>query len=75
MLVGTSATSLMLTGATLRDEFQGPPPPTLRHPIIHHFVRAGLCRAQIKHNDQFRRELTNWRVLGSAQPRIPWDAN
>ena len=52
---GTSATSLMLTGATLLDDVQGPPPPPpKRHPIIHHFGHAGLCRAQIKHPDQFR---------------------
>ena len=29
-----------------------PPPP--RHPLILHFVHAGLCRAQIKHIDQFQ---------------------
>ena len=50
---GTSATSLMLTGATLPGNVQGPPPPK-RHPIIHHFGHAGLCRAHIKHIDQFR---------------------
>ena len=54
MPVGTSATSLMLTRATLRDDVQGTPPPPQRHPIIHHFVRAGLCRAEIKQVDQFQ---------------------
>ena len=51
VLVGTS-TTLILTGATLLDDVQGTPPP--RHPIIHHFGHAGLCRAQSKHNDQFQ---------------------
>ena len=49
----TSAISLMLTGATLPDDVQGTPPPP-RHPMFHHFGHAGLCRAQIKHIDQFR---------------------
>ena len=42
--VGTSATSLLLMSK------EPPPPP--RHPIIHHFGHAGLCRAHIKHRDQ-----------------------
>ena len=50
---GTSATSLLLTGATLPHDVQGTPPPP-RHPIIHHFGHAGLCRAHIKHIDQFQ---------------------
>ena len=51
----TSATSLMLTGATLPDDVQGtPPPPAKRHPIIQNFGHAGLCRAHIKHIDQFQ---------------------
>ena len=51
--VGTSTTSLPLTGATLPHDVQGTPPPP-RHPIIHHFGHAGLCRAQIKHFDQYQ---------------------
>ena len=51
---GTSAISLTVTGATLRDDVQGTPPPPPRHPIIHHFGHAGLCRAHIKNVDQIR---------------------
>ena len=64
----TFATSLLMIGATLPDDVQGTPPPPPRRPIMQHFVRAGLCRAQITHNDP-------WRVLGCAEPGILWDAN
>ena len=50
--LGTSANSLLMTGATLPDDVQGPPPP--RKPLIHHFDHAWLCRAQIYHIDQFQ---------------------
>ena len=53
VLVGTSATSLMLICATLPDDVQRTPPPP-RHSICHHFVRAGLRRAQIQHIDRFQ---------------------
>ena len=61
--VGTSATSLLLAGATLLDNVLGPPSPA-GHPLIHHFGLAGLCRAQIKHIDQFQySESTTWPPL------------
>ena len=72
--VGTSATSMLLTGETLLDDVQGPPPP--RHPTIHHFGHAGLCRAQIKHIDQFRPSNYQLESTGLRSPRshaVPGD--
>ena len=51
MPVGTSATLLLMTGATRLMMSKQPPP---RHPMVHHFVRVGLCRAHIAHNDPFQ---------------------
>ena len=48
--VATSATSLLMTGETLPDGVQAPPPPP-RHPLIHHFGHVGLCRAEVEHID------------------------
>ena len=53
MPIGTSATSLLMTGATLPDDVQGTPLPR-GYPKIYHFVRARLCRARVQHNDQFQ---------------------
>ena len=66
--VGTSATSLMLTSATLRDDVKGPPP---KHPLIHHFVHAGLCRAQIKHIDRFRPSYYQFENTGLCRAQDP----
>ena len=68
--VGTSATSPLLTGATLLDDVQGTPPPP-RHPIIHHFGHAGLCRAQIKHIDQFQPSSYQLESTGLCRPQYP----
>ena len=54
VLVGTSTTSLLMTCATWPDDVQGTQSPPSKTPMIHHFVRAGLCRAQIPHNDPFQ---------------------
>ena len=50
-LVEASATSLLSTGAALRNDVPRPPPPHI--PFICQFGHAGLCRAQMKHSDQF----------------------
>ena len=64
--VGTSATSLMLTGATLPDDVQGP-----KHPLILHFVHAGLCRAQIKHIDRFKPSYYQLESTGLCRAQDP----
>ena len=46
-----SATSLLLTGTTLPDDVPAPPPDT---PFICQCGHAGLCRAWMKHSDQFK---------------------
>ena len=73
MRVGTCATPLMLTGATLPNDVQGPPPP--RHPLNLHFVHAGFAEPNSITMTIFSRHSTNMRILGSAEPRIQWNAN
>ena len=51
--VEASATPLLSTGTTLRDDVPGPPPPP-DTPFICQFGHAGLCRAVKKHIDQFQ---------------------
>ena len=51
------------------------PPPPPGHPLIHHFVMLGSAEPRLRELTNFRRHITIWRVLGSAKPRIPWDAN
>ena len=46
-----------------------PPPP--RHPLIHHFVRVGFCRAQIHHIDRFHPSYYQIETTGLC---IAWDA-
>ena len=71
--VGTSATSLQLTGATLLDDVSGPPP--TRHPLIHHLAMLGSAEPKSSTLTNFSCHVTNLRVLGSAEPRIPRNAN
>ena len=70
VLVGTSATSLMLTGATLPYDVEGTPPPP-RHPMIHHFVGAGLCRAYSQHIDQFEPSIYQLESTGLCRAHDP----
>ena len=51
--VEASATSLLSTGTTLPDNFPRPPPPTTTR-FICQFGHGGICRAQMKHIDQFQ---------------------
>ena len=46
-----------------------PLPP--KHPLILHFGHAGLYTAQIEYIDRFEPHITNLRVLGSAERKIP----
>ena len=71
---GTSAISLMLTGATLPDDVQGTPPPK-DTPEFTILVMLGSAEARSSTLTNFSRQVTNWRVLGFADPRIPWDSN
>ena len=48
---------------------------TAAHPIILHFGHAGLCEAEIEHINQFQPSYYQFESMGSAEPRIPWDAN
>ena len=52
VLVGTSAILLLVNGAILPDDVQGPPPPP-GHPLGLHFVHGGLCTTQVEHIDRF----------------------
>ena len=72
MPIGPSATSIVMTSATLPDDVQGTPPPP-RHPLNHHLGHAGLCTAQVKHINQFQTSYCH--LLSPGEPRIPWDAN
>ena len=67
--VGISANSLLMTGATLPDDVQGPPPPQI--PLIHHFGHAGLCRAEIQHIDEFRPSSYQFQSIGPCRAHNP----
>ena len=73
--VATSATSLMLTSATLPDNGQGTPPPPQNTPYFSILVM--MCSAQPRSSTltNFSPHATNLRALGCAEPMIPWDAN
>ena len=70
MLVGTSATLQLLTGATLPDDVQGPPPPprTLHNSPFWNF---GLYKPQIKHIDQFRPSYYQFESTGLRRAKVP----
>ena len=74
MPVGTSATSLLMPSAPLPDDVQGTPPPqdTPKFTIL---FLVGSAEPRSSTMTNFSRQVTNWRVLGSAEPRIPWDGN
>ena len=40
------------------------PPPPPGHPLIHHFGHAGLCRAEVKHIDQFQTSYYHLVIVG-----------
>ena len=52
-----------------------PPPHPPRHPLIHHFGPLGSVEPKSSTLTNFNRHITNFRVLGSAEPRIPRNAN
>ena len=74
--VETSATSLLLTGATLPDDVRGPPPPPQRHPLhLQFLVMRGSAEPGSSTLTNFSHHITNLIVLGSAEPMIPRNAN
>ena len=75
MPIGTSATSLLLTGATLLDDVQGPPPPPHTHTLILYFGHAWLCRAEIKHIDQFQPSYYQFESTGLCRAQDPVGCN
>ena len=46
-------------------------PPPQRHPKIYHFVRAGLCIAEVRHNDQFQPSSYESKSTGLCRARDP----
>ena len=70
MPVGPSATSLLMTGATLPDGVQGNPPPP-GHPLIHHLGHAGLCKAQVNHINQFQTSYYHLVRMGLCRAQDP----
>ena len=74
MPVGTSATSLLLTGATLPDDVLRPPPP-LGTPYFTVLFILGSAEPRSSTLTDFGRHITNFRGLGSAKPTIPGNAH
>ena len=63
----------MLTGATLLDDVEGPPPPPKDVPQFTILFVLGSAEPKSSTLTDFSHRITNLRVLGSAEPRIPWD--
>ena len=74
MPVGTSVTSLPMTGATLPADVQENPPHQDTPKITIFFV-LGSAEPGSSRMTNFSRQVTNLRVLGSPKPRIPWHAH
>ena len=51
------------------------PPPPRDTPQFTILVMLGSAEPRWRELTNFRRHITIRRVLGSAEPRIPWDAN
>ena len=66
MPVGTSATSLLINGAILPDDVQGPPPSPLETPEFTILVMLGPAEFRSSNFDQFQPSSYQLEVIG------PW---
>ena len=71
VVVGTSASSLVLTGATLPYDVRGHPPPKKKRPLTHHSGHDELCEAQIKHIDQLEPSYYRFESTGLCKAQDP----